>query len=453
MTSLLHLCNVKKTGIHVKSTNNLNNTWISGLYTPIFMVIVGDYMYITNTYSTDASLNQMTISQVSLLDPETDRNDNWIGGLSYPTGIAVDGDFMYVSCIVDPTLEYTGTIVKIQMSTQTIIEDPWITGLDGTSDLAIANGYIYLTSYGNGKIGQIRLSDKARNDDWVTGLFCPISLIAIDEYLYVTCNKLSPTTVTRINLSDPMGDINDRWTIFSNTDSIFGLAFYGDYMYISNQNGPLIQVRISDKKVIYRYTGLNLSLPTGLLTFGDYLYVASSGNGNISKIDLRKLKPPTDICFPGSTPICVDQGTIRIDELQPGTHTVRDQPIVSITQTVTQDDHLICFKPHSLGPQIPCQPTLMSRKHQVSYKGRMREAHSFVNRVKGVSTVPYTGEILYNVLMETHNHILVNNMVCETLHPQNAFVQLYLEAKEKDAKDANKEKKKNNKRAMHLTTL
>ena len=67
----------------------------------------------------------------------------------------------------------------------------------------------------------------------------------------------------------------------------------------------------------------------------------------------------------------------------------------------------------------------MSKKHQVFYNGKMIEADKFVGNFENVYKIKYNGEILYNVLMETHSKIRANNMICETLHPTNVIAKLY----------------------------
>ena len=55
----------------------------------------------------------------------------------------------------------------------------------------------------------------------------------------------------------------------------------------------------------------------------------------------------------------------------------------------------------------------------------MREAKYFLDNYEGVVKVKYHGEVLYNVLMETHSQMSVNNLICETLHPNNIIAKLY----------------------------
>jgi hypothetical protein len=54
----------------------------------------------------------------------------------------------------------------------------------------------------------------------------------------------------------------------------------------------------------------------------------------------------------------------------------------------------------------------------------MIKAKDLVNVCEGVYTIPFIREKLYNVLMEQYDAMIVNNMVCETLHPDNILVQI-----------------------------
>jgi len=54
----------------------------------------------------------------------------------------------------------------------------------------------------------------------------------------------------------------------------------------------------------------------------------------------------------------------------------------------------------------------------------MRRAVDLVNVCKGVTKIPYTGETLYNVLMEKYGYMMINNLICETLHPDNIMAKI-----------------------------
>ena len=135
--------------------------------------------------------------------------------------------------------------------------------------------------------------------------------------------------------------------------------------------------------------------------------------------------PTSNICFPAGTPILTNQGNIPIEQLNPEIHTIRNKKIVGITKTITQDKFLVCFAKDSLAPNIPSQQTIISQNHCLFYQGKMTQAKKFIDSFEHVTKMKYTGEILYNVLMEEHEKMVVNNLICETLHPENGTAKLY----------------------------
>jgi hypothetical protein len=55
----------------------------------------------------------------------------------------------------------------------------------------------------------------------------------------------------------------------------------------------------------------------------------------------------------------------------------------------------------------------------------MIEAIHFVGKFKRVFLFPYKGETLYNVLLDEPFTMRVNNLICETLHPNNIIAKLF----------------------------
>ena len=143
----------------------------------------------------------------------------------------------------------------------------------------------------------------------------------------------------------------------------------------------------------------------------------------------------SNICFPAGTPITTNQGTVPIEKINPEIHTIRNKPIVGITRTVTQNKYAVCFEKDSLGRNIPSQQTIMSKNHGILHNGKLRKAEVFVGN-DNITKVAYNGEILYNVLMEGPDKMIVNNLICETLHPENKIAKLY-----KVCKNLNSEEK------------
>jgi len=133
----------------------------------------------------------------------------------------------------------------------------------------------------------------------------------------------------------------------------------------------------------------------------------------------------SNVCFPAKTPIVTNQGIIHIDKINPNIHTIRNKKIVAITKTITLDKYLICFEKDALGQNIPSERTIISKNHNIFYKGKMIKARDFVGRIENVTKIKYTGEVLYNVLMEEYEKMVVNNLTVETLHPNNIIAKLY----------------------------
>jgi hypothetical protein len=135
--------------------------------------------------------------------------------------------------------------------------------------------------------------------------------------------------------------------------------------------------------------------------------------------------PASNICFLAGTPIKTDQGIVPIDKIDVMYHTIGNKVINYITQTVTVDKYLVLFKKNCLGRNWPSQDTIMTKDHKVLYKGELAPAYKFMNISPDVKKYKYNGEILYNVLMEEHETMNVNNLICETLHPDNIIAKLY----------------------------
>ena len=135
---------------------------------------------------------------------------------------------------------------------------------------------------------------------------------------------------------------------------------------------------------------------------------------------------PSNICFPAGTPVLTDQGQIAIDEINPDINTINQKKIVDITKTISEESFLVCFAKDALGPNKPSQETIISQNHLIFYEGVFHEAIWFLTKqFADVKKVPYTGELLYNVLLEKHTVMNVNNLICETLRPDNPIAKLY----------------------------
>jgi len=130
------------------------------------------------------------------------------------------------------------------------------------------------------------------------------------------------------------------------------------------------------------------------------------------------------VCFPKDTPVLTNLGPVAIEKLNPDQHTICGKQIVAITQTQPLQKHIVCFDKDALSKNVPSQKTLCSKEHKISYQGEMTKARDLVDLCENVTFVPYNGETLYNVLLKQHDTMMINNMMCETLHPDNIMAKI-----------------------------
>ncbi len=302
-------------------------------------------------------------------------------------------------------------------------------------------------------------------NSYVTGFYNDTSFNLYDA-------SINGATLSEITLPSADSNNNDAFLVKYNTD---GQALWGTLMGGVNQSAGLgVSVDLAGNSYVTgRYTDTsfnlydasgntaalsNITLPTGgdgkgdddngddtflvkyntngkalwgtLMSGGDD---ALGGGVYATKFSIPPTPPtpPTpppiesNICFPAGTPILTDQGVIPIDEINPDIHTICGKTIVEITKTVSFDKYLICFNKNALKHNYPTEKTIMSKEHKIYFNGKMREAKTFVDQFENVKKIKYNGEILYNVLMEEPYIIKVNNLICETLDPENLIAKLY----------------------------
>jgi sugar lactone lactonase YvrE len=129
-----------------------------------------------------------------------------------------------------------------------------------------------------------------------------------------------------------------------------------------------------------------------------------------------------DICFIKGTLVKTDQGYIEIDKIT--NQTLHRKPI-TVTKTIHHDPYLVKVSANAFG-QFPTRDTYMSLKHKIILEAPIM-AKNLIND-DTIIEVPYDGEPLYNVLVDTHTTMKVNGMLVETLDP-NSIVGLFYRAK------------------------
>ena len=154
-----------------------------------------------------------------------------------------------------------------------------------------------------------------------------------------------------------------------------------------------------------------------------------------------------NICFLGSTKVQTDQGNIRFDQITTR-NTINGQKIKKIVKVINSDDSLIFIHKHAFGRGVPNRNTHISRNHGIyldnsfiQEKNLEPQVHELIYHIAGKNLVRARNliergavmevkrrnhETLYNVLLETHSSMIVNNIPCETLNPNDLLAQKYI---------------------------
>lgn len=242
-----------------------------------------------------------------------------------------------------------------------------------------------------------------------------------------------------INLVNPFNIANPQWVFISNSSITFntvstlnmGPATPQSVYWVAKSSITVdVGTTATLQGVFIAYENITFEGPSVPDPGAAYAGAQSSGVGAVtfeieSTMSSLGFPPVSGICFPGYTPINTDQGIIAIDKLIAGTHTINNKRIVTVTKTIDENTFMVCFKKDSLGENIPSEDTITSKHHGVEYNGEMYPAYKLLDHVENVVKVEYNGELMYNILMDEHEKITVNNLTCETLHPKHWFAKKF----------------------------
>jgi len=367
--------------------SDTHGNWVAGGYNSLDGVnFNGQLAYSTNGQTwTALSLPTGLFGGGSCFSVASDTHGNWVaGGCNSLDGVNFNGQLAY------STNGQTWTALSLPI------------GLFGggncfvasdTQGNWVAGGYNSLDGVNSN--GQLAYSTNGQTWTLVSlpvGLFNG-SMMRSERYNYSLVTSVS-------------SDKHGNWVAVGGIN-IDDVTFIGQIAY-SNDNGK---------------TWIQDNLPPGISNTLQFTAVAHSSAPKPAPTPAPLI---SDICFPAGTPIKTDQGIITIELLDPNKHTIRGEPILYITQTTTLDKYLISFEKNSLNRNCPSQKTIMSKDHRLEFEGQMVPAYRFLDFSDQVKKVTYNGEILYNVLLPKYGKVDVNNLVCETLHPENQVAQLYL---------------------------
>jgi len=399
--------------IYVSSANNSSNTFtqVTGLpsinwtsvacsYDGTILLVAGNTTTTITTTTTNPTTGQpQTFS--------TTTNTNGVVYLSMNGGISFT---LVTSSSISSSSSNTWNSVAIASNS------------NGTNGFFVAGSSGIYVSYGS------------TGTNWTNIISTPnIYYMTCDSYanfvLYNTNSNIlytaTPTTAptTRYKGKMTLTTSASKGTIKLEATAPDGTT-QGDLLFITDPTSPYYYelATISGLGSIYIYEALKQSYPAGSSI---YIYPP---NTTISEIlaEQNLPIPIADICFVRNTPIETDQGIVPIHKIDPKIHSINNKKIIAITKSVTEDKFLVCFEKHALGKNIPSTRTIVSKYHKIqNRKGKMMEAYKFLDYYEDVKKIDYDGEILYNILMNDHETVNVNNLVCETLHPDHEIAKLY----------------------------
>jgi hypothetical protein len=267
--------------------------WVSVSNRCWFMVILGNYMYVS-------CFGNGGITRVNLTTLAIDVN--YVTSSSN-CGIVTDGTYLYVA-------NYGGTITKVNVtnaSTTTIIS-----GLYRPLGLVISGTYLYAIQE-NGTLQRIDLTNNTYTSI-VTGLASSYGLAMSGNYLYSAFHT-SSGYIQRINLAD------NSFTTFATGFNIpSGLAVSGNYLYVANSGGggSVSQVNLSTGTSVVYTTFTGSKQLEGMYVYGNILYAGSVDTNEIFQLALPSLTSSSIQCFKKDTYILTDKRYRPVQDLRPG---------------------------------------------------------------------------------------------------------------------------------------
>lgn len=142
-------------------------------------------------------------------------------------------------------------------------------------------------------------------------------------------------------------------------------------------------------------------------------------------------------CFRMGTMIETDQGTMKIEDVVEGYNTINNKQINRLTKCLNSDGLIVKLEKGCLGENKPSQDLYMQKDHKLMLSPF--EFAGLLSTGKITFSQSSTQEILYNILLDTHETMNVANITVETLNPELAvskyFMNPTVELKEKIEND------------------
>ena len=401
-----------------------NLTFIQNLTNPIDLTFANGYLIV------DGRINIYTATGVLVSSYDTDAN-------TIVTDINVNDTS--ITFTENSTVTATSEISRITIPPNTGTEfsltsnySP-VRGPEGTIVSII--GYNMTSA----DITSVEISRKVNNVDTLTALVANVSYFVSSNLLVVRMpapNSVDPAV--KIIVTKAAGGTQEYVFTYENTNLVNIIPLFdGDNKYFNFTGNGLQNIRAiefvdattttlsSNKKQVRNVTSTSFNCDFFAIPVGAPRCLLEDAFGNVTIEDANYFSLSSETCFLGGTPVLTDQGPVPIEKIDIAFHTLDQKEILAITKVKYNADSLILLTKDCLRKNYPTRDTVISRKHKVYFKGKMKTAESFVGKHKGAIEVPYQNQYLYNVLLKTHEKMSVNGLICETLYPKNPIAKYF----------------------------
>lgn len=147
--------------------------------------------------------------------------------------------------------------------------------------------------------------------------------------------------------------------------------------------------------------------------------------GNNVKIDYIGAPATVQSCFLENTLVNTDQGRIQISKINPAIHSIRNMEIKSVIKSTLMDNDMIFIEKDALYKNVPCENTYITQYHKLYYNKQFIKAYELVAMKKATFKNMSHHKNVYNILLEDHNKMIINNLIVETQDPNSFIGKLY----------------------------
>ena len=425
--------------------NAFKSSGLTSITLPASLRSIGDY-----TFEHCSSLTSVTFDQNSQLETigfSTFKSSGLSGSISLPASVMSIGNSAFYQCSSLTSVNF-GALILLETIGANAFKS---SGLSGSITLSasvtsIGNWAFYgcssLTSVIFESGSQLEtIGIHAFRESGLTSIAIPNLVTSIGQYAFYGCSSLTSVTFDQNSQLTTIGGEAFRGSGLSGSITIpTSLTSIGAYAFdwcssltsVSFESGSLtangssIGYRAFYQSGIATVNAYSDTIDAMGWTVSDSTtpptYNTIGNKSGITVVELVTAEIP--ICFPKGTPVLTNLGPVAIEKLNPDKHSIRGKEIVAITQSRPLQKHIVCFGKDALSKNVPSQQTLCSMEHKVFYKGEMTKARNLVDLCENVIFVPYNGETLFNVLLKKHDKMMINNLICETLHPENIAAKI-----------------------------